>query len=431
MEFHPHSDKQELVLFSEKRVVVAATGIQWGKTSAGALWLKMMMHQYTDPADNFIITSPTYKILNQSTLPPFLKYMEGWGRHDKKDDCFRMHSGGTCWFRTGTDPDSVVGITDVRAILCDEAGLYSLYFWENIQARSSLKKAPIRIVTSPYSLNWLYKDIIRPKTKSVDARPDIDLVQASSKENPYFPDDEYEDKKRTMDPVRFQMMYGGGWGRMEGLVYKCFHEQENKCDAFKLPTGTRVVGGIDWGYTHPFVITVRAITPEGMHFQVGEFYKTGLTIAKKIEVAKALKQVHGIEIFYADPANPDDIEAFNVAGLPCVGADNSIRKGIDRHYELIATRRYKIFVGTSPYTEDEYEMYHYPEPKDVRPDQDDKEQTPVDKDNHCCDNNRYITVMTQHWGQKPEKYKVDAHYEQFQRLAKLKKKSQSRTTETW
>ena len=384
MEFLSHSDKQELVLFSEKRIVVAATGIQWGKTLSGAMWLKMMMHTYTSDDDNFIITSPSFPILSQSTLPPFLKIMEGWGKHDKKENCFRMRGGGTCWFRTGTNPDSVVGITNVRAILCDEAGLYTLYFWENIQARSSYCKAPIRIVTSPYSLNWLYKEIIRPKMKDPEARPDVDLIQAASKENPTFPEDEYEAKRLTMDPVRFQMMYGGNWGRMEGLVYKCYHEQENRVEAFKLPAGTRVFAGVDWGYSHPFVIVIRAITPTGQHYQIGEFYKTGMTIDKKKEIAKGLMQIHNIELFLADPANPDDIEAFNVAGLPCVGANNSIRKGIDAHYELIATRRYKIFVGTSPYTEDELEVYHYPEPKNLKPDQDDKEQLPVDKDNHCC-----------------------------------------------
>jgi protein-L-isoaspartate(D-aspartate) O-methyltransferase len=55
-----------------------------------------------------------------------------------------------------------IGLTNVRAVLCDEAGLYSRYFWDNIQARASFRSAPIRIVTSPYSLNWLYQDFIKP-----------------------------------------------------------------------------------------------------------------------------------------------------------------------------------------------------------------------------------------------------------------------------
>lgn len=48
-----------------------------------------------------------------------------------KINAFRMHGGGTCWFRTETDPDSIVGIPRVRHIWGDEAGKYRLYFWEN------------------------------------------------------------------------------------------------------------------------------------------------------------------------------------------------------------------------------------------------------------------------------------------------------------
>ena len=111
--FEPHSEKQQDVLFSDKRITIAATGVQWGKTTIGVMRLKMDMHTHTDKADNFLVTSPTYKILYQSTIPPFLYWNSSIGKYDKKSECFRIHGGGTVWFRTGTDPDSVVGITNV------------------------------------------------------------------------------------------------------------------------------------------------------------------------------------------------------------------------------------------------------------------------------------------------------------------------------
>ena len=69
MNFKCHSPKQESALFSTHPITICATGIQWGKTTVGALWLKRMMHTHTSPDDNFLITSPTYPILAQSTLP--------------------------------------------------------------------------------------------------------------------------------------------------------------------------------------------------------------------------------------------------------------------------------------------------------------------------------------------------------------------------
>ena len=115
-EFEPHSPKQDRAIFSEAQVIVFAAGIQSGKTTVGAVRTKIAMHTHSDPLDNFIITAPTYKILQQATLPAFLSIMKGYGEYSKGDAIFKMHKGGTCYMRTATDPDSVVGITRVRHI---------------------------------------------------------------------------------------------------------------------------------------------------------------------------------------------------------------------------------------------------------------------------------------------------------------------------
>jgi hypothetical protein len=322
---------------------------------------------------------------------------KGIGTYDKKNECFHIKGGGKVWFRTGADPDSVVGITNVRHVLCDEAGLYSLYFWENIQARASFKEAPITIVTSPYSLNWLYRDYIR-KFNSNDEyiKAETHLCQAKSCENPYFPMAEYERKRRTMEPRRFNMMYGGNFDKAQGLVYGCFDASRHWIDPIVLPPGTRYFAGVDWGYTHPFVIVVRAVTPLGMHYQVAEYYRTQLMINEKIDAAHRLKAQYPIEKFIADSANPDDIASFNQAGLRCVPAEKDIKKNIELHWELINDGYYAMFKGNNFHTADEYEMYHYPEAKDLRPDQSSSNlsELPVDKDNHCLDANCYLTRST-------------------------------------
>lgn len=354
----------------------------------------MMMHTYTDQEDNFIITSPTYPIFKQSTLPPFLAFMDGLGRYDRKEECFIMNRGGTCWFRTGKNPDSVVGITNVRAILCDEAGLYSLYFWENIQGRSSFCKAPVRIVTSPYSLNWLYRDFIKPKRRKDNFLPDVELIQASSQENPHFPADEFDEKKRTMDVRRFNMMYGGEFDKMQGLVYDCFDEDLNGSELFNFPNGTQFFGGIDWGYTEPFVLVLHAVLPNGMRFQISETYRSGLTLPEIGEICMQKMRTWNVSRFYADPSQPGSIEYLNRLGCTTVAANNDIRVGIDIFYELIKSRNYKVIKGTSPHTIDEFDTYHYPDPKDLKPDQSSKEANPVGQNDHALDANRYVIVMT-------------------------------------
>lgn len=437
IKFIPHSHKQDQALFGHRDhgypITLATTGIQWGKTYTLCAWLKMQMHRHTASDDNFLLTSPTYKIMRQSSLPPFLRMMDGLGRYNRKDDCFEMYGGGVCWFRTGTQPDSIVGITNVRAVAGDEAGLYSLYFWENLQGRAAFKDAPIYLGTSPYSLNWIYKEIIRPKTKDPEARPDVLWIHARSDENPYFPRKVYEDRKATMDLRRFNMMYGGRFDRMEGLVYQDFSERDNIVDYTPMPSGTKYVAGVDWGHTHPFVITVRAITPDGMHYQVAEFYKTGLSAKDMIEAGVQMTRSWGIRMFYADPSRPDLIQDFNSAGLPCVGAKNDILDGIEHHRDLIRTRRYKIIRGTSPHTEDELETYHYPDPKDLKPDQHDLELLPVAKDDHAVDSCRYVSIST-HQLIKREVIPVPTDPRRMshdQRLEWLKKPKGNKQTEEW
>lgn len=393
-DFKPHSEQQAAAFLSKTPITLLATGIQFGKTTVGALWMKMNMHRFTDKLDNFIITSPTYKILAQSTLPPFLRYMDGFGVYHRQDSYFELYDGGKCYFRTMSDPDSIVGITNVRAIYGDEAGLYSLYAWENIQARAAFKSAQTLLTTSPYTLNWVYKDLIRPKQKDKNARADVTYIKARSIDNPYFPKDYYERMRATMDERRFRAMFGGEWEKMDGLVYNCFDEDENTITPFGLPHGTVYYAGVDWGTTAPFVIVIRAILPNGDHIQCAEVYKTGLTILDMIQQAKQKCLAYPIKAFYCDPSSPGYIEEFNRAGLVALPADNRIRVGLDLHYDLIKTRRYKLFRGDNKHTIDEYETYHYPSEDEIKQDTEIQDQLPIKQNDHAMDANRYVTMAT-------------------------------------
>lgn len=440
IEFKVHSYKQEQAIKSNKPVLLLATGTQWGKTQTGALRMKFKMHTHVSRDDAFLITAPTYKTLHQSTLPAFLKLMEGYGRYDKKFDVFRMHNGGTCYCRTETDPDSIVGITNVRHIWADEAGKYGKYFWENMQARAEFCGCGIDLTTSPYSLNWVFKEIIKPKMKGL--RDDVDYITAASWENPYHSlhnEQKRLDKEKTMDSRRFRMIFGGLFEKMEGLVYDCFDENIHVCDSITLPTGTKYYGGIDWGfYPDPFVLIVRAVTPSGKHYQVSEFVKTRLTITDQIRAAKQKQVIWGIERFYADPSQPGAIEEFCRNGLPTIPAENSIRLGIDAHYELIKDGSFKIFKDTSPFTLDEYASYHYPEEQDLRPDQDSnpKDQLPVGQNDHCLDAARYLTTalklgMTKHMPKVPGTTNDKDSMDNARRIAALKKMKNKQVDEKW
>jgi hypothetical protein len=198
--------------------------------------------------------------------------------------------------RTGTDADSVVGITEVRGVWGDESGLFSLYFHENLQARASIKEAQIMYTTSPYSLNWIYTDYIRKKMKG-NLGDDVEIIQARSNENPFFPAAEFERKKKSMDPRRFNMVYGGEFHKIEGLVYDCFDQDVHVIPRRELDPKTVYVAGVDWAFTNPSAIAVIGVTPNDGVFLVHEFYKTGQTINDLVEITKKLKTEYTMERF--------------------------------------------------------------------------------------------------------------------------------------
>lgn len=397
--------------------------------------MKMRIHQFTDSSDNFLITAPTYPIMVQSTLPVFLKLMDGMGKLNQKDGVFKLHSGGNVYLRTESHPDSIIGITNIRHIWGDEAGKYRLYFWENMQARADFMNAGIDLTTSPYSLNWIYRELIKPHKQGL--RPDVDYIMAPSWDNPYHSlhdPDKLQQKKRTMDARRFNMLYGGQWDKMEGLVYDCFSEDENICEPIALPSGTRFVAGVDWGYNpDPFVIKVHALCPDGKRYHVSEYYKTGQTPSDMVAAAKAKKQTWGITHFYCDPSQPGMIEEFCRNGIPAMPAENDIVRGIGAVYEGYKTRTTKIFRGACPHTVDEMETYHYPEEKDLRPDQDAKEPKPVDQYNHTMDADRYATIMTHrtHVKHVPKTHEKSAQETQVQRLQRLRRLRSNNHTENF
>jgi PBSX family phage terminase large subunit len=391
--WRPHSEKQDRAIFSKKPIIAVCTGTQWGKTRCGAIRMMIEMFKYTDPYDTFLITAPTYKILNQSTLPAFLQIMQPFGEYNKGSSEYKIHGGGTCYMRTATDPDSIVGITNCRFIWGDEAGKYPLYFWENIIARAAFRSAPIMLTTSPYALNWLFKDIVRPMQKNPNSRPDVELIQARSDENPYYPIEIFNRNKQTMDERRFNQLFGGQFERMEGLVYDCFDTQLNTCPLKDVPPGAEIIAGIDWGYTNPFAVTVVAKTDD-CFYVIKEVYKTNQTITGMIDICRNLQIALGVSKFYCDPSAPAYIEEFNRNKLSAIGAKNDIREGIDRVYELMKSKRLKIVEEHCPHLIDEIETYHYPEEKDLNVDTNVKELLPVAQANHAIDSLRYCIIST-------------------------------------
>lgn len=393
LKLHEH---QRRAINSDKRIVCLVSGINGGKSTSGSAWMRIQIARFKDPDDVFLITAPDYKIMSQSTLPVFMKYFSTLGSYESKDDIFRLKNGLPIYMRSLKDSDSVQGIPNIRAVWCDEAGKYRKSAWETVESRTAFKQAQAFLTTNPYALNWLYKDIYKPWKSG--ARTDIEVVQFRSVDNPYFPKDEYLRQKSILDPRVFAMKFEGEFQKMAGLVFMEFGGDKNYSDAFQPNVNDyHIFAGVDFGYTNPFAIAVRAIRKStGEDFQIAEFYKSFLTPNEKIEILKQYQRKYQIKTFYCDNEDPGLIAEINRAGIvavACPKAPGSVKRQIEMHNQIIKLGRYKVFKGLCPHTEEEYETYHYPEDLGK---EEQSDEAPVDANNHLMAANMYATACSRY-----------------------------------
>ncbi|GAH78737.1 unnamed protein product, partial [marine sediment metagenome] len=189
--------------------------------------------------------------------------------YKKQDAVLFLGTGGKIYLRSTENPLSLEGI-QARAGWADEAGQMKKWAWIVMQARVGFRRGRLLFTTTPYSMNWLYKDIVKPFE---EGDKNYFVSQFKSTLNPYYPEEEYARAKANLDPDTFDMRYKGLFKKRTGLVYKEFTEdmvvkpfpipEEYKDEILnKMIFGWTIIDGIDWGYNHPFVFSQFAKNPK-------------------------------------------------------------------------------------------------------------------------------------------------------------------------
>lgn len=380
IKLHKHQDE---ALFAEERFVAIISGIQGGKTTAGALFARMQFDQF--PQDDGLICAPTYKILQQSTLPKFFALNPDLQEYFKKgDSVIDVPGRGKIYVRSTENPNVLEGMT-LRWAWPDEAGQMKVDAWINLQGRVSIKQGKIFITTTWYNLGWLYTDFYNKWKQGI---PNYKVVTFRSVDSPYFPKEEYERAKATMDPRVFARRYEGLPTKMEGLVYEDFNYNYHVTD--NVPTEFDVVfGGIDWGYEAPAAIVIIGVHDDTFYL-LDEFYGNHKTTPELIEIARGFKERYKVTRWYADSAEPDRIEEFKRASLYTLESNKDMEWGLNKVRQLLREERLR-FHSRNKFLLDEIERYHYPPGEDGKP----TKESPEKVDDHAMDAMRYALATYQ------------------------------------
>ena len=109
--------------------------------------------------------------------------------------------------------------------------------------------------------------------------------------------------------------------------------------------------GVDWGYSHPFVICIVAMIPNGEIWLMETYSSPGLEFSDQLEIAKTFRDKYGIHKWFVDQAMPSSIKTFNRSGMKCPTFKKDVMGGIESMRSKIMTssgkRLFKVILNES------------------------------------------------------------------------------------
>jgi len=150
------------------------------------------------------------------------------------------------------------------------------------------------------------------------------LQKSTFRMNPFLSDAQVEELQflKNTDPDAYKVYNLGERAQTQEHVIRHHIIQERPVDL------TEIIYSIDWGWTHPNALVKIYHDNTGRRFHFEEITgHTNQTIDELIAVMN--EEVNPDHIIIADAARPDLINTVNEAGFNCVGADKSVKKGLE------------------------------------------------------------------------------------------------------
>ena len=255
-------------------------------------------------------------------------------RSNRTERWYELANGSRIWL-FGLDPDPVTGLpskvgsVELGWAFIDEAAECTEADWVQVMGRLSWPGIPyhqIAAATNPAQpTHWLKRRFTPPTETRV-------YLHASTLDNPALPKD-YVESALAMGSGFFRRRYiEGEWAAAEGAIWSLNDDAVTYADQpYK-----RIVAGVDWGFVHAFACEVIGQTGSGRLAVLDEVYLKGETIDRIIHALQYVRDVHKVEVFYADPSEPAYIAQCRQAGLNMKEARNDVLPGINAVAQALA-----------------------------------------------------------------------------------------------
>lgn len=319
---------------------------QTGKTLS-ALWkLHLCALKYQDAS--LVILRKTQASIYATALQTYLHKVRSEDSQTsayggEKPEWFDYPNGARIWL-AGLDKAGKVLSAEHDIIYVNQAEELTLSDWETLTTRTTGRAGhmpysqTIGDCNPSYPAHWMYH------------RSSLRMFYSKHEENPtlYNPvtGEITELGKHTMSVldaltgVRKQRLRYGLAAQAEGAIYDEWDESVHLKYAGEVPARfNRYIAGQDWGYTNAGVLGIWGVDGEGRMYLVKQVYQTGRRIDWWTELAKGIHERYGLEVIACDPSEPAYIDAFRLAGVPAIAADNAVLPGINAVKKRLAEKR--------------------------------------------------------------------------------------------
>lgn len=392
VKYKPHAKQQLLreALDAGKRIVLYVGGIRGGKTFAGARETLYSIYKRGQNKRGLSwLVSPTFPMagivekefeqacdLGGGRSLILKKYV---GAHAyllvPPKGCDRPYRVEV---KTAEHPDRLRG-SSLDFVWMDEAAMMDPEAYTILLGRVLDSKGVILMTTTPRGMNWLYQEV----HQNLDKDPRMAEVSSTTSENPYLDPIDIEMLRRKYSEQFAKQELGAQFVAFEGLVYEKFQPNMIIDPITTVPAGAEIVGGVDAGYSDPFV-HLWIIKHNGKYYVADEHYQAKQTMEQHAGAIGRGYLDKKVIRRWMDPSAAQAQADLAGLGVNTYPAKNDIQAGINAVSRCIEEGR--LFISRNCVrTLGEIGMYAYPDKGSKN-----KGEVPVDAWNHAMDALRYV-----------------------------------------
>lgn len=305
----------------EVRFSAFIAGIGSGKTFSGAAKGCLL----AKPGTLGLVAAPTYPMLRDATLRTYQEILGSKMELNKAEMLGRLANGAEILFRSADNPDRLRG-PNIHWAHLDEGALCPTGTWEVIigRLRAGGGAGPCFITSTPKGRNWLY-----------ERASEMRIFRAHTRDNPYLSAEFVGSLEESYTGKYAAQELAGEFVAFEGLVYDEFSRETHV--STRTGPWSRVVIGVDEGYTNPAVLLVIGEDNDGRLHVFDEFYKRRALQGDVVTACKDFVVKYKAKTVVVDPSAAGLIAEMRSAGIPADSANNAVSDGIQAVKGRLAT----------------------------------------------------------------------------------------------